>query len=397
MKYILRSEYKTLEDRLLEHRRFLISISGPRQIGKTTLVHSVLKGLKKKYIYITADAIDSEDTQWIVTNWEMARSKLRLENISELILAIDEIQKINNWSEFVKKCWDEDTLNQINLKIIILGSSRMLLQRGLTESMAGRFEQIYMGHWTYNEMQEAFDMTPEQYAWYGGYPGAAPLIHDEHRWKEYIKLSLVDSTLNRDILMLTRIDKPALLKRLFEMGSHYSSQIVSYNKFLGQLTDVGNTTTLSNYLQLTDDAGLLGGLEKYSGSTVRIRSSSPKFQVYNNALFAVHHSKDFRAAQMDPTFWGRVVESAVGAHLINLRLKNKYDVYYWREQNDEIDFIIRYNEKILGLEIKSGKPNRSKSIAKFKKLFDVDKILVIGTNTGMTWKDILKINPIDLF
>lgn len=397
MSIIVRSEYTLLEKRIQEERNFIISISGPRQVGKTTMVYSLLKNLKKEFIYTTADTISSDNYQWIVQQWEIARTKLRLENLSEIILAIDEIQKIDNWSEYVKKCWDYDTLNGLNIKVIVLGSSRMLLQQGLTESLAGRFERIYMGHWTFTEMQEAFDFTPEQYLWFGGYPGAAKLISEEDRWKDYIKHSLVDSSINRDILMLTRIDKPALLKRVFEMGCHYSAQIVALNKLLGQLVDAGNTTTLSNYLQLTDDAGLLGGIEKYSGSKVRIRSSSPKFQVYNNALMAVQHSHDFKSAQYDLTFWGRVVESAVGAHLTNLKLKYNFDLYYWKEQNDEVDFVIVYKEKVIGIEVKSGKNRSQNAIIKFRKLFNPEQVLVIGTYEGMHWKDFLKINPTALF
>ena len=396
MKKIERSETSMLRKRMLEPRQFLISLSGPRQVGKTTMVLAVLKSLNTPYLYITADGVETTNTQWIALQWETARAKLRIEGHQELILVIDEIQKIGNWSETVKKCWDEDTINGINLKALVLGSSRMLLQQGLTESMAGRFEQMYLGHWSYPEMEEAFGFSPEQYVWYGGYPGAAHLIEDDNRWRDYIKFSLIDSSINRDILMLTRIDKPALLKRLFELGCIYSTQILSFNKILGQLQDAGNTTTLSHYLKLTDDAGLLGGLDKYSGSEVKSRSSIPKFQVYNNALFGAHHWHSLKEAQLDPILWGRAVESTIGAYLLNLKQKYRYELYYWREQNDEIDFVLVYKGKTIGIEVKSNSSGLQKGAEKFRKLYNPDSIILVG-NQGILWQDFLKIDPTMLF
>ncbi|MDX2190558.1 MAG: ATP-binding protein, partial [Bacteroidota bacterium] len=375
---IEREEYALLKQRIEEPRRFLISISGPRQIGKTTMTLSVLKQLSIPYTYMTADGVDSQNSGWIAERWETIRTRIRLENQPEHLLVIDEIQKIENWSETVKQCWDEDTRNNIPLKVIVLGSSRMLLQQGLTESMAGRYEQLFLGHWSFNEMNKAFGFSVEEYVWYGGYPGAAPLIAEETRWRDYIRYSLVDSSINRDILMLTRIDKPALLKRVFELGCIYSSQILSFNKIIGQMQDAGNTTTLSHYMQLTDDAGLLGTLQKYSGSEIKVRSSIPKFQVYNNALFGAHQNMTLKEAQLDTAFWGRAVESAVGAHLINYRNKYRYELFYWREENDEVDFVVVHRGKLLALEVKSGKSSTSKGLQQFKKLYPDAKTLIVG-------------------
>jgi predicted AAA+ superfamily ATPase len=213
--------------------------------------------------------------------WDSARLLLKASGATEFLLVIDEIQKIDNWSEVVKQQWDKDTRENTNIKVILLGSSRLLIQKGLSESLAGRFETLYLGHWPYPEMQEAFGWSIEQYVYFGGYPGSAMLINDEERWKNYIKDSLIETSISKDILMLTRIDKPALLKRLFELGCLYSGQILSYTKIIGQLQDAGNATTLANYLKLLSDCGLLGGLDKYAGDIIRKRGSSPKFQVYN--------------------------------------------------------------------------------------------------------------------
>lgn len=278
---------KQVKSRIEEPRKFIQVILGPRQVGKTTMVNQLLPQLSISYVSESADAISATNSAWLMQAWETARLKMKASGASEYLLVIDEIQKIDNWSEIVKQQWDKDTRENVNIKVILLGSSRLLIQKGLTESLAGRFETFYLGHWSFAEMETAFGWSIEQYIYFGGYPGSALLINDEERWKSYIKDSLIETSISKDILMLTRVDKPALLKRLFEIGCLYSGQILSYTKITGQLQDAGNTTTLANYLKLLSDCGLLGGLEKYAGSVVRQRSSSPKFQVYNNGSMLI--------------------------------------------------------------------------------------------------------------
>jgi predicted AAA+ superfamily ATPase len=270
--------------RLLEPRKFIQVIIGPRQVGKTTMVVQLLAELSTPNLYESADAVLATNYTWLLQAWESARLRLKTSGAKDFLLVIDEIQKIENWSEVVKQQWDKDTLEGLNIKVILLGSSRLLIQKGLTESLAGRFETLYLGHWSYTEMQEAFGWSIEQYVYFGGYPGSATLINEEERWKNYIKDSLIETSISKDILMMTRIDKPALLKRLFELGCLYSGQILSYTKIIGQLQDAGNTTTLANYLNLLENSGLLAGLDKYAGDIIRKRGSSPKLQVFNNAL-----------------------------------------------------------------------------------------------------------------
>lgn len=249
------------------------------------MVLQLLKDINIEHIFETADAVQNTNTHWILQVWDSARLKMKLSGATEFLLVIDEVQKIDEWSEIVKQQWDKDSRDGLNMKVILLASSRLMLQKGLTESLAGRFELIHIEHWSFGEMEEAFGWNVDQYIFYGGYPGAAPLINDEDRWRNYINDSLIETSISKDILMLTRVDKPDLLKRLFELGSVYSGQIRTYTKLMGQLQDAGNTTTLSHYLNLLSDAGLLGGLEKFAGNEVNKRASSPKFQVYNNALF----------------------------------------------------------------------------------------------------------------
>lgn len=349
-----RSYLKRIKSRIKEPRKFIQIIFGPRQVGKTTMVTQLLEQLSIPNLHESADAISATNSTWLAQVWESARLRLKASGAAEFLLVIDEIQKIDNWSEVVKQQWDKDTRENTNIKVILLGSSRLLIQKGLTESLAGRFETLYLGHWSYAEMQEAFGWSIEQYVYFGGYPGSASLINDEERWKNYVKDSLIETSISKDILMLTRVDKPALLKQLFEIGCLYSGQILSYTKILGQLQDAGNTTTLANYLRLLSDSGLLGGLEKYAGNIIRKRGSSPKFQVYNNALITAQSDYSYEKAIIDPELWGRLVESSVGTHLLNHSVSERYNLNYWREGKHEVDFVLEKGDKVIGLEVKSG-------------------------------------------
>jgi len=382
--------------RLNEPARFIQVIMGPRQVGKSTLAGQVLAKQKSPYLYVSADAVANARTVWIEQQWETARLQWKASGSPDFILAIDEIQKIDNWSEIVKKLWDEDRRLQHHIKVLILGSSRLLLQQGLTESLAGRFETNYLGHWNFNEMATAFGLNAEQYVWFGGYPGAAGLISDEERWKKYVKDALIEATIAKDILMLTRVDKPALLRKLFELGCLYSGQVLSYTKIVGQLQDAGNTTTLAHYLKLLDTAGLLAGLEKFAGDQLRQRSSSPKFQVYNTALLTAQQPLSLQEVKLKPDVWGRWVESTIGAHLINHQLSEGYNVYYWRHRNDEIDFVLEHKNKILGIEVKSGANQQAPGMSAFMKQHHPDKILLIG-KSGLPWQEFLKMTPSQLF
>jgi predicted AAA+ superfamily ATPase len=391
-----RHAYQRLKAILEEPRRFIQVLFGPRQVGKTTLITQILKKLEIDNHFASADALAAAGSTWIEQQWEIARLQQKEKRKSGFLLVIDEVQKISNWSEIVKKLWDEDTRNGVPIKVVLLGSSRLLLQQGLTESLAGRFETNYLTHWSYLEMQQAFDWTVDQYIWFGGYPGSAELIDDETRWKNYVKNSLIETSISKDILMLTRIDKPALLKHLFETGCMYSGQIVSFNKMLGQLHDAGNTTTLSYYLQLLNTAGLLGGIEKFSGNVLRQRASIPKYQVHNVALISAQKSETFKEARKDPILWGRLSESAAGAHLINNAISNDYQLLYWRDQNYEVDFVLKKGQKVVGIEIKSGAKQVKSGMIEFKNQYAPDKMYLIG-NDGLPIEEFLKINPVELF
>ena len=391
-----RSYLRSVKTRIEEPRKFIQVILGPRQVGKTTMVNQLLAQSAIPNLYESADTISATNSVWLMQVWESARLRLNASGTSEFLLVIDEIQKIDNWSEVVKQQWDKDTRENINIKVILLGSSRLLIQKGLTESLAGRFETLYLGHWSYPEMHEAFGWNIQQYVYFGGYPGSATLISDEERWKNYIKDSLIETSISKDILMLTRVDKPALLKRLFELGCLYSGQILSYTKIIGQLQDAGNTTTLANYLKLLSDCGLLGGLDKYAGDIIRKRGSSPKFQVHNNALITAQSNNTYEQAIVNPELWGRLIESSVGTHLINHSISERYNLYYWRDGNSEVDFVLEKGNKVIGLEVKSGMRAENAGMGVFAEKFHPEKVLLVGTG-GIPYDEFLKINPKTLF
>ncbi|MBE0674295.1 MAG: ATP-binding protein [Bacteroidales bacterium] len=369
---------------------------GARQVGKTTLAQQLIEQIEMPGMYESADAVPAGNDAWLEQIWGIARLKAGTSGSDKFLLIIDEIQKIARWSEMVKKLWDEDSRNNSPVRVLLLGSSRLLLQQGMTESLAGRFEATYLPHWSLSEMQNTFGWDAETYAWFGGYPGSAGLISDEARWKKYIRDSLIETSISKDILMLTRIDKPALLKNLFEMGCTYSGQVLSYTKMQGQLQDAGNTTTLSHYLTLLETAGLLSGLEKYSGSEVRRRSSSPKLQVHNNALLSSQSSLDFDTARADHSAWGRVVESAIGSWLVNQAPKRNMSVFWWRERNDEVDFVLEHRSRTVAIEVKSSYDTNRKGLTEFVKRYNPDRSYLID-NKSLTWQEFLTIDPLELF
>jgi predicted AAA+ superfamily ATPase len=349
-----RPQFKVLSVRLQEPRRFIQVLSGPRQSGKTTLIGQVLKELPAPSRYASADAPEAHSSAWVEQQWNEARLALASSPSRGLALALDEIQKVPAWSDTIKKLWDEDTLRGLDLKVVLLGSSSLLLQRGLTESLAGRFEILRLGHWTYAEMKEAFGFDLSTYVYFGGYPGAAPLVSDEQRWRDYVRDSIVETTISRDILMMSRVDKPALLRQLFELGALYSGRVLSFNKMLGQLQDAGNTTTLSHYLDLLGAAGLMTGLLKYSAAPVRRRASSPRLQVLNTGLMSALAGSRFAEVRQDPAAWGRLVESSVGAHLLASGSGHHINLSYWREGRREVDFVLERGGRQAAIEVKSG-------------------------------------------
>lgn len=373
-----RSEYQIIKSRIEEPRRFIQVVMGPRQIGKSTVVKQVLKDLELPYMFFSADNVPATDRAWISNCWASVRSLQENKRYESIILVIDEIQKIQNWSEVVKKEWDDDTFHDRNIKVLLLGSSRVLLEKGLSESLAGRFEEIRMSHWRYEEMRDCFGFTLDQYIFYGGYPGAAPLISDEDRFQQYIQSAIIDATINKDILMDTPISKPALLRQTFELGAAYSGSLLSLSKMVGSLQDAGNTSTLAGYLNLLNESGLLGGLQKFSMDTARRKASIPKLQVHNNALKTVYNSITLEQALTDRKTWGHIFESAIGAYIVNEAFVKRFEVFYWRERDDEVDFVLRKKDSLIAIEVKGNAEKHTKGLEKFKDKFNPKVAFIVG-------------------
>lgn len=384
---------KELAARLAEKPNRIQIVGGPRQTGKTTLVQQACEeayeNSNRTNLFCAVDrpatksqplaqdigyedqviAPDKPDIEWLVHQWEKARAKTRSEDCKDTgyILVLDEIQKIPDWSEAVKGLWDEDHAEGLNLHVVLLGSSPLLMQQGISESLLGRFEMLESQHWSFLEMADAFNLDIDEYVYFGGYPGAATMIRDEERWKKYVQKGLIDPYLIKDIMVMARIDKPALLKSTFELSCEYSGQIISLNKMKGQLQNAGNETTIANYLNLLSRAGLVTGIQKYSGSKVMRRASSPKLNVMNTGLMTCYSGYTFEQAKADRTYWGRLVESSVGAHLLNAT-ENNNATYYWRDKGSEVDFVVEKNKKLLAIEVKSG--GKAKNLGGLKEFAD---------------------------
>jgi predicted AAA+ superfamily ATPase len=374
-----RPQADSLAARLREPRRFVQVVAGPRQVGKTTLVQQVVDASGLSARFPSADEPTLRGSGWIAQQWDASRLAAKDSGKRGAVLVLDEIQKIPGWSETVKRLWDEDTRRRVPLKVLVLGSAPLLIAQGLTESLAGRFELLHLPHWSLAEMREAFGFSLDEYLFYGGYPGAAPLIRDPPRWARYIADSLVETSISRDVLLMTRVDKPALLRRLFELACRYSGQVLSYTKMLGQLQDAGNATTLAHYLELLAGAGMVRGLQKYARDAARQRSSSPKLQVMNTALLTAPSGVTLKQARADHEFWGRLTESAVGAHLANAAAGGDCGLFYWRERNQEVDFVVEVGRRVTAIEVKSTRaPVAHSGTAAFTAAFRPKRSLLIG-------------------
>jgi predicted AAA+ superfamily ATPase len=378
-----------LAQRLSEPRRFIQVVAGSRQVGKTTLVQQVVEALDVPTRYASADEPTLRGVDWIRQQWEAAQITATEAGTQGSLLVLDEIQKIPGWSETVKRLWDEDSRARRRLKVVLLGSAPLLVARGLSESLAGRFEILHLPHWSFAEMRDAFGFSLEEYLFFGGYPGAAPLVTEPERWARYIIDALMETSISRDVLLLSRVDKPALLRRMFDLACHYSGQVLSFTKMLGQLQDAGNTTTLAHYLNLLEGAGMVAGLQKFAGDRSRSRGSSPKLQVLNTALMTATSGLNFSEAQADREFWGRLVESAVGAHLVNASQAGICEVFYWRERGEEVDFVVRAGRTLTAIEVKSSRARDARiGLASFGAAFRCRRQLLIGAD-GIRLEDFL--------
>ena len=379
----------------------IIAITGPRQTGKTTLALQacrVLHALGHRCHYVvmddpTANTLgsssegatievaptgDTPDRAWLIALWERARAVAR--SGDELVLVLDEIHSVPGWSGVVKGLWDRDRREHCPLRVVILGSAPWKMMTGLSESLMGRFDVLPASHWSFNEMAEAFDLTVDEYLFYGGYPGSFSREAEVGRlsmWRRYVTESIIAPAIERDIIGFTRVRKPALMRQLMDLGAHYSGQQISYNKLLGQLQDAGNTVTLARYLDLLKDAGLMIGFTRYIPVPHAGRAAPPKLNVLNSALMTASSGYTFEEARANSAFWGRIVESAVGAHLFNTR-GPATKVHFWRDPPHEVDFVIARGPHIVGIEVKSGQRRNLRGLKAFSERFPEAATVVVG-------------------
>jgi predicted AAA+ superfamily ATPase len=385
---------RQIEDGIAEPRRFVQVATGPRQTGKTTAVTQALEGVAFPYRYSSADDATVLSREWLSNEWALARMLVSTSQ-PEALLVIDEVQKVPQWTTVVKSLWDEDSRKKVPLKVLLTGSSTMLLRKGLEESLMGRFEVMYSHHWNLAECQAAFDYSLDDFLFFGGYPGAASLIGDETRWARYLETSIVEPTISLDVLSLEEIRKPALLRALFRLGASYSAQELSYTKILGQLQDVGNTVTLAHYLDQLTKAEMLCGLQKFSMKAARTRSSSPRFMVFDTALLTYAEGSGRDRLRNDAEARGHLVESAIGAHLLARGKEEGFAVYWWRDRGKEVDFVLQQGERVTAVEVKSGRIKGLGGGQAFMEAYPEALLLVVGTS-GCTTEDFL-LDRIPLF
>lgn len=376
---------------LSKSRSLLHILVGPRQVGKSVASIQISEKWPGSVLRESADQPLPPGPEWIRTHWERASTKRN----ERVLLILDEVQKVRGWSEIVKSLWDAEHTRQNPLNVLLLGSSSLLMQKGLTESLSGRFLLFRCSHWGYREMNTAFGIDFNHWLFYGGYPGSVPLMGDEEIWAGYIRDSLIETVISRDVLQLQTVAKPSLLRHLFFFAASAPAQVVSYNKMLGQLLDAGNTTTLAHYLHLLGSAFLLRGLEKYRGGSVKKRGSSPKLVLLNNALISAISGYPFDEALANPSWWGRLVENAVGAHIVSCSQGLPWEVLYWRESNAEVDYVVKTPRKLWAIEVKSKRPRGFTGLKIFCQRWTNAIPLVIGPG-GVPLEEFFSTDPRDL-
>lgn len=350
--YIRKQYYTPLHDSLSKQPNLMQVVVGPRQVGKTTLSLQIRDSWKGYSHYDTADRPDTPSVNWIEKQWNKTRSNLR--EGSDALLILDEVQKVPKWTGKVKYLFDEDRREGRNIRVLLLGSSALLMQRGLTESLAGRFELHRHRPWSLRECGDYFGLTLEEYIFFGGYPVGIQFKDDENRWRRYIRDSLVETVLSKDLLLMAPVRKPALLRQTFGMSVMHPAEIVSYQKMLGTLQDAGNTTTIASYLKLLSQAFLVSTIERWSGSRIQRRGSQPKIIVLDNGILSAMNDRSFSQCIDNKDVYGRMVENAVGAQLLYIAEDHGGELFYWRERNREVDFVLSAREKLYAIEVKSG-------------------------------------------
>jgi uncharacterized protein len=396
--YIRKKHYSRLWKSINDEINLIQVVIGPRQVGKTTLALQIFRKWRGLKLYESADQPDIPTIHWIKEHWEKIRGQQKTKRTKALLI-LDEIQKIPRWSEMVKRLVDEDRRFGRNIRVVLLGSSALLMQKGLTESLAGRFEIHRHFQWSFKECRECFKINLNQYLFYGGYPKALTMRKDHLRWSQYMRDSLIETVLSKDILLMSPVTKPALLRQTFGLSMDYPAQIVSYQKMLGSLQDAGNTTTIASYLQLLSKAFLVAPIERWRGSKINQRASTPKLVILDNGLLFSMNGFKYKEAIGHKTLWGRCVENSVGARLYYVAQEIGASLFYWRDRDKEVDFVLKYANRVIGIEVKSGLPQKTPAAFRAfrKKYRNAECIMLSSQKNSKAGTDISRISLKDFF
>ncbi|MBC7464786.1 MAG: ATP-binding protein, partial [Bdellovibrio sp.] len=273
-------------------------------------------------------------------------------------------------SETVKKLWDQQKRQKkTKIKILLLGSSSLEIQKNLSESLTGRFELIRAYHWSFEESKDIFKIKFSDYVKYGGYPGSYQFLSDKTRFSQFIKNSIIETVIDKDILKFQHVRSPALFRQTFDLLMSYPAQEISYTKLLGQLQDKGNTDLIKSFIRLFESAFLMKEIKKYSNKAYLEKSSSPKIVPLCNALVSEKYKTD------DPDMTGRLYEALVGAELV----KCFGEVYYWRQASYEVDYVIEIGTRLYAIEVKSGRKKNSKGLHLFREEFKKAQLVWIDS------------------
>jgi len=327
-------------------------LTGPRQVGKTTLLLDLAAHYGDRGLYAAADAPEAGVPGYWERFWAEAEAKAR--NGTSVVF-LDEIHLVPNWSAWLKGYWDRFRRRHLPIHIVATGSSALRVTAGLRESLAGRFERIVFAHWTAGALAKTFNMSildaARRAVFFGTYPGAWALTHDQARWRAYIRDAIIDPAIGRDVLALGQVRRPALLRQVFAVAAGSPAEIVSLQKIQGRLADRGALETVAHYLELLQDAYLVAPLEKFAKRAVRRRAAPPKLVTLNNALLSAMHPDGPPDEQRDAPRFGAWIENACLASAVNRGQR----VTYWREEPLAVDGVLEGSWGTWAIEIKSAR------------------------------------------
>lgn len=393
-----RSQVSTLAARMAGDGTWTMQfVVGPRQTGKSTMVAQAVRRSGATAHMVSADEAAIPDTAWIEREWSVARA-MASSTRSPVSLCIDEVQGVPGWARCVKALYDRDRREGVPVRAVLSGSSSLLLHKGMEDSLMGRFEVIPSTQWALSECREAFGFSLDDFLYFGGYPGAAPFSSDEVRWRSYMRDAIVEPTISKDVLEMGSVRKPALMRNLFRLGCAYSGQELSYSKMLGQLDDKGNTDTIAGYLDLLGKAGMLSAIPKFSDKETTKRRSSPRLMVHDTSLMTSMSDKGRGVLLGDPATRGHLVESAVGAYLLERSVSEGFEVMWWRDRTKEVDFVLRNGASLSAVEVKSGGESGQSGMAEFlDRNPGARRIVVGGSAAGACGVEDFLLGKVDLF